>query len=67
MGIMIMPLISSLIETITAYIVQVSQGDVARDSLEFKTIYAAGAALFVVTFALNNVGYWIRTRAANAL
>ncbi|MBC8152455.1 MAG: phosphate ABC transporter permease subunit PstC, partial [Bacteroidetes bacterium] len=50
------------IETITAYIVQVSQGDVPRDSLEFRTIYAAGTALFVVTFALNNVGYWIRTR-----
>ena len=55
------------IETITAYIVQVSQGDVARDSLEFRTIYAAGAGLFVVTFALNNLGYWLRTRAANAL
>jgi phosphate transport system permease protein len=55
------------IETITAYIVQVSQGDVARDSLEFRTIYAAGTALFVVTFALNNLGYWVRTRAANSL
>lgn len=55
------------IETITAYIVQVSQGDVPRDSLEFRTIYAAGAALFVVTFALNNLGYWVRTRAANSL
>jgi phosphate transport system permease protein len=55
------------IETITAYIVQVSQGDVARDSLEFRTIYAAGTALFVVTFALNNLGYWIRTRYANPL
>lgn len=50
------------IETITAYIVQVSQGDVPRDSLEFRTIYAAGTALFVVTFVLNNVGYWIRIR-----
>ncbi|GAB3643632.1 phosphate ABC transporter permease subunit PstC [Spirosoma arcticum] len=49
------------IETITAYIVQVSQGDVPRDSLEFRTIYAAGTALFLVTFALNNIGYWIRT------
>lgn len=55
------------IETITAYIVQVSQGDVARDSVEFRTIYAAGTALFVVTFALNNVGYWIRNRNQNRL
>jgi phosphate transport system permease protein len=55
------------IETITAYIVQVSQGDVARDSLEFRTIYAAGTALFVVTFALNNLGYWVRTRYGKML
>jgi phosphate transport system permease protein len=55
------------IETITAYIVQVSQGDVGRDSLEFRTIYAAGTALFVVTFALNNIGYWVRTKYANSL
>lgn len=54
------------IETITTYIVQVSQGDVPRDSLEFRTIYAAGTALFVVTFALNNLGYWIRTRYSNS-
>lgn len=50
------------IETITTYIVQVSQGDVPRDSPEFRTIYAAGTALFIVTFALNNIGYWVRTR-----
>ncbi|GAB2583681.1 phosphate ABC transporter permease subunit PstC [Spirosoma areae] len=55
------------IETITTYIVQVSQGDVPRDSPEFRTIYAAGTALFLVTFALNNVGYWIRTRYSNSL
>ncbi|MFN0276494.1 MAG: phosphate ABC transporter permease subunit PstC [Chitinophagales bacterium] len=43
------------IETITTYIVQVSMGDVAQGSLEFRTIFAAGMTLFVFTFILNTI------------
>lgn len=50
------------IETITAYIVQVSLGDVPHGSLEYKTIFAAGITLFVFTFLLNNLSYWIKTK-----
>lgn len=50
------------IETITAYIVQVSMGDVPYGTLAYKTIFAAGITLFVFTFILNNISYWIRTR-----
>lgn len=50
------------IETITTYIVQVSLGDVVQGSLEYKTIYAAGIALFVLTFILNNISYFIRKK-----
>lgn len=50
------------IETITAYIVQVSMGDVPHGTLEYKTIFAAGITLFVFTFILNNISYWIKTR-----
>lgn len=50
------------IETITTYIVQVSLGDVVQDSVEYKTIYAAGIALFVFTFILNNISYFIRKK-----
>ncbi len=45
------------VETITTYIVQVSLGDVPHGSLEFRTIFAAGAMLFVLTFLLNNLSY----------
>jgi len=41
------------IETMTAYIVQVSKGDVPTGTLEYRTIFAVGAALFAVTFAMN--------------
>ena len=50
------------IETITAYIVQVSLGDVPHGSLEYKTIFAAGMTLFVFTFLLNNLSFWVRKK-----
>ena len=50
------------IETITTYIVQVSLGDVPHGSLEYKTIFAAGITLFVFTFLLNNISFWIRRK-----
>jgi len=50
------------IETITTYIVQVSLGDVAHGTLEFKTIFAAGITLFVFTFILNNISFIIKKR-----
>ncbi|HET8855795.1 MAG TPA: phosphate ABC transporter permease subunit PstC [Salinimicrobium sp.] len=50
------------VETITTYIVQVSLGDVSHDSLEYKTIFAAGITLFIFTFLLNTLSYRIRKR-----
>ncbi len=50
------------IETITTYIVQVSMGDVPHGSLEYKTIFAAGLTLFVITFMLNNISFFIRKK-----
>jgi len=50
------------IETITAYIVQVSMGDAPHGTIAYKTIFAAGITLFVFTFILNNISYWIREK-----
>ncbi|MBT8219803.1 MAG: phosphate ABC transporter permease subunit PstC [Bacteroidia bacterium] len=50
------------IETITAYIVQVSLGDVPHGSIEYRTIFAVGLALFVFTFILNNISFYIRQK-----
>lgn len=50
------------VETITTYIVQVSMGDVPQDSLEYRTIFAAGITLFIFTFLLNNISYWMRKK-----
>lgn len=53
------------VETITTYIVQVSLGDVPQDSLEYRTIFAAGMTLFLFTFLLNNISYWLRKKYVN--
>ena len=50
------------VETITAYIVQVSLGDVQHGSIEYRTIFAAGITLFVFTFMLNTLSYRIRKK-----
>jgi phosphate transport system permease protein len=50
------------IETMTAYIVQVSLGDTPAGSLAYKTIFAVGMALFTVTFVLNVFSFWFVRR-----
>ncbi len=47
------------IETMTAYIVQVSLGDTPYGSLEYRTIFAVGMTLFLMTLALNIVSQWV--------
>lgn len=50
------------VETITAYIVQVCMGDVPYGSIEYRTIFAAGLTLFIFTFILNNISFFIRKK-----
>jgi len=50
------------IQTLTAYIVGVSLGDVPHGTLEYKTIFAAGITLFFMTLFLNILGFWFRRR-----
>jgi phosphate transport system permease protein len=50
------------IETMTAYIVQVSLGDTPGGTIEYRTIFAVGMLLFVSTFILNLCSNWLRER-----
>ena len=50
------------VETMTAYIVQVSLGDTPAGSLAYKTIFAVGATLFLLTFVMNLISYWFVRR-----
>ena len=51
-------------QTMTAYIVQVSQGDTPAGSLEYRTIFAVGLALFVMHDGAQHVGPMVRVADA---
>ncbi len=48
-------------QTLTAYIVQVSQGDLPQGSIGYRTIYVAGAVLLMFTLTFNLIGQKIRS------
>ncbi len=50
------------VETMTAYIVQVSLGDTPAGTIEYRTIFAVGMLLFLSTFVLNLASTWLRNR-----
>ncbi len=53
------------IETMTAYIVQISMGDTPTGTIEYRSIYVVGASLFLITFVVNlfsqRLARWYRT------
>jgi phosphate transport system permease protein len=48
--------------TITAFIVQVSLGDLPHASIGYQSIFAAGLMLFLMTLLFNIAGYLLRKR-----
>jgi phosphate transport system permease protein len=50
------------VQTMTAYIVQVSLGDTPAGSLAYKTIFVVGMTLFLITLALNLFSFWFVRR-----
>ncbi|MEW6247748.1 MAG: phosphate ABC transporter permease subunit PstC [Nitrospirota bacterium] len=52
--------------TLTAYIVQVSLGDLPHGSIGYRTIFAAGLVLFLMTLAFNIAGHVLRKRLYQA-
>ncbi len=56
----------SPVETMTAFIVQISMGDVPHGSLAYRTLFAVAMTLFVMTLVLNNISIRIRQRFERA-
>jgi phosphate transport system permease protein len=52
--------------TITAFIVQVSLGDLPHGSIGYQSIFAAGLVLFCMTLFFNLIGHWLRRRYREA-
>jgi len=52
--------------TITAYIVQVSLGDLPHESVGYQSIFAAGLVLMLMTLVFNVVGFFLTRRFREA-
>jgi len=52
--------------TITAFIVQVSLGDLPHGSIGYQSIFAAGLTLFLMTLCFNIIGHTLRHRFREA-
>ncbi len=50
------------IQTMTAYIVQVSLGDTPAGTVEYQTIFAVGALLFIITLGMNILSHQVLRR-----
>lgn len=50
------------VQTMTAFIVQISKGDTPTGSLAFKTLFAVGMTLFMITLLLNVFSFWFVRR-----
>jgi len=53
-------------ETITAYIVQVSLGDLPHGSIGYQSIFAAGLVLMLMTLVFNVIGFFLTRRFREA-
>ena len=53
-------------QTMTAYIVQVSLGDLPHGSIGYQTIFATGLALLAITLVFNLMGHLMRKRFRQA-
>lgn len=49
-------------QTLTGFMVQISQGDTPAGSIAFQTIFAVGATLFVITLSINLIAYKVLQR-----
>ncbi len=50
------------VQTMTAYIVQVSMGEVPVGTVEYRTLFAVGLTLFAITLGMNIVSGWVLRR-----
>jgi phosphate transport system permease protein len=54
------------VQTMTAFIVQIAQGETSQGSVQFLSLFAVAMVLFVITFALNLVSAWFVRRYRTA-
>lgn len=51
------------VQALTAYILQAGQGNILAGTLDYRTLFAVGMMLFLITMAMNSVSQWIFSRS----
>jgi len=54
------------VQTMTAFIAQISMGETAQGSIQFKSLFAVATVLFAVTLVLNLISSWVVRRFRTA-
>ena len=54
------------VQTMTAFIAQISFGETAQGSIQFKSLFAVAALLFAMTLVLNLISAWVVRRFRTA-
>jgi len=54
------------IQTLSAYILQAAQGNIAPDTLDYRTLFVVGMMLFLITLAMNLASRWVLSRSREA-
>jgi phosphate transport system permease protein len=54
------------VQTMTSFIAQIAIGETAQGSITFKSLFAVGAMLFVMTLVLNLISAWVVRRFRTA-
>jgi phosphate transport system permease protein len=47
------------VQTMTGFIAQIAIGETAQGTIQFKSLFAVGAMLFLITFVLNLISGWV--------
>ena len=50
------------VQTMTAFIVQISMGDTPAGSIEYRTLFAVATSLFIITFVINALSHKMARR-----
>jgi phosphate transport system permease protein len=50
------------IQTMSAYVLQAGQGNIGLGTMDYRTLFAVGMMLFLITMVMNQVSQWVRVR-----
>ncbi len=50
------------IQTMSAYVLQAGQGNIGLGTMDYRTLFAVGMMLFLITMIMNHVSQWVRVR-----